>query len=285
MAGSTLTTVEQQLELLITEIARLRSDLDLVKNYVAAKLAKKERRKQKKRQQRLAEERARRAEIKRNNYEKVVSEFRSRPWRLLEIPDGILSPREEETLALLARGISNEAIAKQMGLKPDSIPPRLCVARKKLGVPDNDGLVEFYRSYKTERERQRNAKLWAVIGLLLKPPRGLPWQRDYPFRFERHLGRSRNLDYRISGVFVPDSAFDRITPHLHNVMLLKSQGLSDAEVAEKLRIKVSTIPGYISTVRSHIRWACGSWIKSEALMFALYAKYAKLKKKKLVLWH
>jgi DNA-binding NarL/FixJ family response regulator len=254
----------------------------VVKDYVAAKIAKKEARKERQRQEALEAARKRRAEIKRDRYEDVVNEFRRRPWHLLQIPDGILSPREEETLSWLARGLSDELIAQKMNLKLDSIRPRLCAARKKLGIVDDDGLIQFYQAYRAERVEMRNAKIWTVIGMLLNPPPGERWQRDYPFRFERRLGKSKKLEYRVSGVAVADRVFDCLTPYRHNVMLLKSKGLSNEEIAQRLKIKASTIPGYISSVRSHVRWKTGTWIKSEADLCALYAAYAARSKRKII---
>ena len=57
----------------------------------------------------------------------------------VELPD--LTPREEQVLRLMARGLSNKGIAKELGLSPETVKDYLLGAFRKLDVRDRVSAV------------------------------------------------------------------------------------------------------------------------------------------------
>ena len=57
----------------------------------------------------------------------------------VELPD--LTPREEQVLRLMARGLSTKAIAKELGLSPETVKDYLLGAFRKLDVRDRVSAV------------------------------------------------------------------------------------------------------------------------------------------------
>lgn len=64
----------------------------------------------------------------------------ARDWMpRIELPS--LTPREEQVLRLLARGLSNKAIARELGLSPETVKDYLLGAFRKLEVRDRVSAV------------------------------------------------------------------------------------------------------------------------------------------------
>jgi DNA-binding CsgD family transcriptional regulator len=135
-----LIALNEQIVALNTQLHELQQDIVFIKQFVLAKLAKKEKRRQKREQKRLEEQRAKKAKEDRSRYERIVWQMGYRHWDFMPPATSELSPKELELVSLLAQNKTEKEIAECMQLKENSVNPRICAANGKLGFNSREKL-------------------------------------------------------------------------------------------------------------------------------------------------
>lgn len=242
---------DNQFSLLMQELYRLRSDVRYLKGVVEKKQAKKAARREKRRLEELAREQKAWEERQRRSYEEIIRLLTESPWKLWPAPKGIFSPKEEEVVRLLASGKSDAKIAAKMGLKEGSIAARVCVINKRLNFKHRDELVASYFQHVQSRKEHRRCRCLRLLSWLFDPPTGRIARSNFKVSWRRRLGKAKTYQY--AGPFITDEIFRYVKLHKLEAWKMKMKGMTDEEIAAKLKVRKSTSQSYLSEVRSRVQ--------------------------------
>jgi DNA-binding CsgD family transcriptional regulator len=268
-----ISAIQKQVDKLSMKLADMQRDLQFIASVVARKEEKRNRRLKKKEEARLEAEREKQAYQRRKQYEYIIWQIFHQPGALLPAPASGLSAKELELTAVLAKSLSNEEIAELMNLRPSSINARISVINKRLGFKSREGLIAFYNSYRRKLRIHRHNRCAIIMSWLLSPPTGFISRRDFNLpEFQRKLGGGR--DFRYVGIHIPFKLFDEYNKIENEILKHISQGHDLATMAQRMKIKESTIKGRLSEIRRLFKWRLGG-IPTWEKIGARYKQYLK----------
>jgi DNA-binding NarL/FixJ family response regulator len=128
--------------------------------------------------------------------------------------EGLLTPREEQVVTLVAEAIGNRGIAQQLGIKENTVKKSLIRIYDKLGVSNRVELVLYaltYRGLETGSARPSkhfSATEQRALDRLVLSPGGATKQFEVPAplgQMRRDKNTSYGLDYGQNGVPLPES--------------------------------------------------------------------------------
>ena len=273
-----LVALREKIAVLSQQLDGLHNDVRFIKTFFLEKQAKKARQRRKKEQKRLEIEKERKAKEDRSTYEHIVWEVKNRPWHFMPDPSSKLSPKELELVSLLVQGQTDKEIAEQMELKENSVTARICAANKKLELNSREELIAHYLDYQNILRKHRHRRCLILLSWLLNPPPGFTYHRNLNLTWKRTLGRGRKFYYK--GPYIPQETFDRLRNYEHAALKLKLREFNNAEIAERLKIKETTLRSYFAEICSTIRRTAGVIITSDQALIVHYKEYLKLTQKR-----
>jgi DNA-binding CsgD family transcriptional regulator len=271
-----LERVQKEMIALRQHLHELSADIRFIKDIFLAKRAKRERKNQKKAQSKLERERQKAAQEARSTYEHIVWQVRIRPWNLFPSPTCDFSTKERELLALLARNLTDQEVARRMNLKEPSITARVSAMKKRLAVRSREEVLQHYLNYRREFREQRNERALWLLSWLLNPPPGFNYRHNLNLRWRKSVGKGSS--FHLTEPLVPLSTFTGLRPYEHAVLSLKIKGISDSEITERLKLKRNTLKSYLGEIRGHIKITTGISIESEEHLVRAYREFLKHEK-------
>lgn len=264
-----------EIDTLKLQFEELRNDILFLKNIFLKKQAKKQKRREKKELERVEIEKEKKAREMRSRYEDIVWQVTHRLWDFMPNPQNVLSPKENELVWWLAKGRGDYDIAMQMKLRESSVSARICAINKKIGLSTRQDLIAYYSEYQKGLREHRHIRCLTLLSWLLYPPPGFFHRPNLRIAWLRRLGPGQSFHY--VGSHVPGRVFDSFRDYEHTVLKLKSQGFDNAVIAERLKIKVTTVRSYLGEIRGGIRLMAGVNITSDKELISHYRKYQKRK--------
>lgn len=263
--------LERKVHLLNQRLKEMHDDVQFIKKIYLEKQAKEERHRQKKERKRIELEQKRKAEKDRSFYEETVSKLVRRPWEFMPAPAHGLSPKEWELVSLLASDRTDQEIASNMDIKENSVRPRVCAAYKKLGLNGRQDLISYYAKYQKSFNDHRRRRCLILLSWLLNPPAGFIRRANLKLHWRRSLGRA--LAFRYAGPHIPAKAFNLLRECEHRVLRLRTQDMTNGAIAERLKLKETTVRSLLAQVRYTVRVWTGVSVWSDEALTAAYAKY------------
>jgi DNA-binding CsgD family transcriptional regulator len=180
-----------------------------------------------------------------------------------------------QMVALLARGKTDAEVAAMMNIKENSIGPRICAINTSIGTRTREEVIAYYHQYQDIYRKHRQRRSAVLLHWLLNPPPKSRHGWSLPVQWKRVIGRGKR--FYNGGPYIPESTFKSLQDYKQKVLQLKMNGVDDKIIAEKYKLKETTVRSYMSDMKAHARWVSGVTVSDEALI-AAYKKYLKRNK-------
>ena len=176
-----------------------------------------------------------------------------------------------EMVALLARGKMDAEVAARMNIKGDSIGPRICAINKTIGTRTREEVIAYYRQYRDIYRKHRQRRAAVLLHWLLNPPQASRHKSSFAVQWKRVIGHGKR--FYNGGTYIPPSTFKSLREYERIVLKLKLKGFDDATIAEKTKLKPTTVRSYLSDMKRYSRWKTGKTVSGGAS--EAYKRYLK----------